>query len=254
MKTIQEKILIPIGNFFFRWRDTAFSLIFAFSFYLVQFKELGLGDMTFEIAITVAGFIVALSGQATRAITIGYAYIKRGGLNKKIYADRLVVEGMFNHARNPLYTGNLLILFGGIMVLNLTWYYIVILPFFYIIYISITLAEEKFLKGKFGDEYLEYMKKVNRFVPHRFSHWNESVQGMDFTWKRLIKKEHNTTFILFSALLIFTVLKFHFRYDLSYESLPAMIAYAVLGIMVVLQIVAVVLKKTSRLEWDPDRL
>lgn len=254
MNTLRENILIPIGNFFFRWRDTTFPLVFALAFYLVQFKELAVGDKQFEIAITILGCLVAFTGQAIRAITIGYAYIKRGGLNKRIYADRLVVEGMFNHARNPLYTGNILILLGGILVLNMFWYYVIVLPAFYIIYISITLAEEKFLKGKFGDEYMAYMKKVNRFLPHRFSEWNKSIEGMDFTWTRLIKKEHNTTFILATVLTVFIILKFHFRYGLAFDAPGAMVGYGVLAAILIFQLTAVILKKTGRLEWDPNRL
>lgn len=253
MNTIIEKVLIPIGNFFFRWRDTAFTVIFAIAFYLVQYKELAVGDRNFEIAITLIGFFVALSGQFLRAITIGFAYIKRGGLKKQIHADQLVVRGMFNHARNPLYTGNILIVLGSILVLNMFWYYAIALPLFYIIYISITLAEEKFLKAKFGDEYLEYLKTVNRFVPHRFAQWSKSIEGMDFTWKRLIKKEHGSIFVLLFGLLAFTVLKFYFRYDLAFTSTAAITVWVVLAILVVLQIIAVIMKKTSRLEWDPNR-
>lgn len=253
MKFLQEKILIPIGNFFFRWRDTAFSIIFLLAFYLVRFPELGVGDRNFEILITVMGFLVAMLGQALRIITIGYAYIKRGGLNKKIFADKLVVQGLFNHTRNPLYAGNILIMVGGILVINTLWYYAIVLPLFYIIYIGITLAEEKYLKQKFGQDYLDYMSRVNRFWPHRFAEWKKSVEGMDFTWKRTIKKEHNTTFILFVALIVFSVLKFHFRYELGFTDTIAMAAWVIIGIMTVLQIIAVILKKTSRLEWDPNR-
>ena len=253
MNSIINKILIPVGNFFFRWRDTSFSLIFASAFYLVTFPELAVGDYSFELFITLMGFAVALLGQAIRAITIGYAYIKRGGLNKKIYADKLVVSGMFNHSRNPLYVGNILILIGSILVINIFWFYIIVLPLFYLIYIAITLAEEKFLKSKFGADYEEYLKTVNRFWPHRFSQWSKSIEGMDFTWKRLLKKEHNTTFVVFSALLIYTVVKFYYRYSKDWLSQESLILWVLVGLFVVAQLVIVILKKTSKLEWDPER-
>jgi len=254
MNFIINQILIPIGNFFFRWRDTAFTLIFAAAFYLVTFPELAFGSYGFDLTFTAIGFAVALLGQFIRAITIGYAYIKRGGLNKKIYADRLVIEGMFNHSRNPLYVGNILIVFGAIMVIHIFWFYLIVMPLFYLIYISITLAEEQFLKGKFGADYELYMKTVNRFVPHRFSQWSKSIEGMDFTWKRLLKKEHNTTFIVFGALLVYSAMKLHFRYAMGWDAPQITGIWVALGALVLFQLVIVSLKKTGRLEWDPDRL
>jgi protein-S-isoprenylcysteine O-methyltransferase Ste14 len=253
MNTIIEKIMVPIGKFFFRWRDTAFTIVFALAFYLVQFKQLAVGNMQFEVGITALGFLIATVGQVIRGVTIGYAYIKRGGLNKQIHADRLVVEGMFNHARNPLYTGNILIVTGAILVINMFWYYAVALPAFYIIYMAITLAEEKFLKAKFGNDYSDYMRKVNRFIPHRFAEWNQSIAGMDFTWKRLAKKEHGSFFILYAALLAFTVLKFYFRYGLQLTSSQAVLVWILLGVLIVFQVSITFMKKTGRLEWDPSR-
>ena len=253
MNYLINSILIPIGNFFFRWRDTAFTVIFASAFYFVTFPELAFGDSNFELIITILGFAVVMLGQFIRAITIGYAYIVRGGLNKKIHADKLVISGMFNHSRNPLYVGNILMVFGAIMVINISWYYIIMTPLFYLIYISITLAEEKFLRNKFGADYDEYIKKVNRFWPHRFSQWSKSIEGMDFTWKRLLKKEHNTTFFVFTSLIVFTAVKYHFRYSLDWMSSEIMILWALIAVLIVFQIIVVILKKTSRLEWDPNR-
>ncbi|MDH5657236.1 MAG: isoprenylcysteine carboxylmethyltransferase family protein [Spirochaetia bacterium] len=252
MKTITN-LLIPIGNFFFRWRDTAFTIIFLLAFYLVTLPVMKLGTFEFDIFITVAGFLVALSGQFVRGITIGYAYIKRGGLNKKIYADKLVISGMFNHSRNPLYVGNILIVFGSIMVINILWFYLIAAPLFYLIYIAITLAEEKFLREKFGPDYDEYTSRVNRFWPHRFSEWGKSIEGMTFTWKRLLKKEHNTTSVVFGSLTIYCLLKFHFRYGWEWLGSESLILWSLFAFLALFQIIVVVMKKTGKLEWDPDR-
>lgn len=252
MKTI-HKILVPVGNFFFRWRDTAFTLVFLSAFFLVRLPEMSVGDFRFEIGITVAGFLVALLGQIIRAVTIGYAYIKRGGMNKEIFADRLVIRGVFAHCRNPLYTGNILIVIGSILVLNILWFHLIVLPLFYIIYIAITLAEENYLRGKFGEEYMKYMESVNRFIPGNLRQWKFSIEGMEFTWRRLIKKEHNTMVIVFGGLTLYTILKFHYRYGLEFTSRPATWLWSVLAGLLAFNVIAVILKKTSRLEWDPNR-
>ena len=60
--------------------------------------------------------LIAMSGLAVRGVVIGLAYIKRGGLNKKVYAANLVTEGMFSVCRNPLYVGNMLIYTGEFLM------------------------------------------------------------------------------------------------------------------------------------------
>ena len=249
-----KSLMITIGNFFFRWRDTAFTLIFLGGFILVALlPDWGVGGFPGDIYSSIAGFLVAFAGQFARALTIGLAYIKRGGLNKQIYAETLVQRGMFAHCRNPLYLGNLLIVTGGIIAMNFFWYYAIALPLFWFIYFCITFAEENFLAGKFGEEYQTYLKTVNRFIPGNLKDWSKSSEGMDFTWKRLIKKEHGTIFIVFTSIALITILKFHFRHGLAWDSQPILILWGIMGALLVFQITSEYLKRNSYLEWDPNR-
>jgi len=249
-----NQFMIAVGNFFFRWRDTAFSLIFLAAFAIIIFvPSSGIGDMRYDLAASFIGFLFALSGQIVRAVTIGLAYIKRGGLNKKIYAETLVRRGMFAHCRNPLYLGNILIVTGAIFAVHITWYYAIVLPLFYFIYICITLAEENFLRGKFGPEYDEYIKGVNRFIPGNLKDWNKSTEGMSFTWKRLINKEHSSTFVIFTSIALVTVLKLHYRHGVEFSSSYFYGFWAVMGTLAVFQIVSEILKRTGRLRWETDR-
>src|SRR5262245_51721900 len=43
------------------------------------------------------GFIVAVVGQICRVVTIGLAYIIRGGKDHKVYAEELVTNGLYSH-------------------------------------------------------------------------------------------------------------------------------------------------------------
>ena len=69
----------------------------------------------------IAGVLIILSGLGLRAVVIGLAYIKRGGVNKMIHADTLVTNGLFAHCRNPLYAGNLLVVAGLLVIFNNPW-------------------------------------------------------------------------------------------------------------------------------------
>lgn len=70
--------------------------------------------------------------------------------------------GLYKFSRNPMYLGfNLITLSSVIYFLNI----IIILlgAFSIIVYHLIILGEEKFLKEKFGEQYLSYQKSVRRY-------------------------------------------------------------------------------------------
>jgi len=127
-------------------------------------------------------------------LTIGYDYIRRGGKDYAVYAERLVQGGVFAHSRNPLYLGNILIVLGLALIASSTYVYLVGLPFFLLAYAAIIAAEEDYLRRKFGAEYEDYCRRVNRLWPD-WTGFGKSVEDMEFSWRRVVKKEYNTTFV-----------------------------------------------------------
>src|SRR4029079_1357064 len=113
--------------------------------------------------------------------------------DKEVYADRLVQEGFFAHCRNPLYVGNLMVLAGVMIVYNSPWVYLIGASFFLYLSLTIVMAEEDYLGRKFGDEYASYCRRVNRFLPN-FRGLSSSVAGMQFDWRRVVRKEYGTIF------------------------------------------------------------
>ncbi|WEX74843.1 hypothetical protein PYH37_000137 [Sinorhizobium numidicum] len=101
--------MIHFGNFLFRYRNLIFPLLILSLFVTVPPPGEIWASTTLERIKDVIVILFALSGLALRATVIGYAYIQRGGLKKKVYAKKLVTEGMFGICRNPLYVGNVLI-------------------------------------------------------------------------------------------------------------------------------------------------
>jgi len=180
--------MISIGNFFFRYRNGVFPVVGAILF-------LGGPALleTDQLAVTL-GFVVALTGMALRCITIGLQYIKRGGLNRQVYADTLVQGGMFAHCRNPLYVGNILGLVGLGLVANSLWFFCVGLPFFLFAYITIVAAEENFLRKKFGAEFEVYCQRVSRWGLN-LAGFGQTWQSMEFHWQRVIVKEYGSIFL-----------------------------------------------------------
>ena len=180
--------MISIGNFFFRYRNGVFPVIGVLLF--VGGPALFASD---HLAAAL-GFAAALSGMALRCITIGLQYIKRGGLNRQVYADKLVQGGMFAHCRNPLYVGNILGIVGLGLVANSLWFMCVGLPIFLFSYLAIVAAEENFLRNKFGPEFEAYCQRVSRWGLN-LAGFGQTWQSMEFNWQRVVVKEYGSIFL-----------------------------------------------------------
>jgi protein-S-isoprenylcysteine O-methyltransferase Ste14 len=183
--------VVALGNLCFGYRDYLAPLAIAVVV-LASAPRPFLGQRALDPWWDAAGLIVSMSGQALRVLVIGLAYIKRGGRKKRIAADHLVVDGIFAHARHPLYVGNLLLLVGLMMIWNSPLGYAVAALLGFGLF-SMACAEETFLRAKFGREYDAYAARVPRFIP-RLRGLRETLSRFSFDWKRVVRKEYGTTF------------------------------------------------------------
>jgi protein-S-isoprenylcysteine O-methyltransferase Ste14 len=238
--------MIRLGNFLFKYRNLVFPLLF---FLMILGTKPFLGNRQTDTWIYVAGFIVALGGQVIRALTIGLAYIVRGGRDKKVYADTLVTNGIFAHCRNPLYLGNILIVAGLGVVADSAVFYFIGIPFFVLAYMAIIKAEENFLSGKFGEEYREYCGKVNSLIPD-LSGVGTTLKSMTFNWRRLLVKEYGTTYAWITVMILLIVKNQYIRN--GHELRGPAIWFSSLSFIAATIFYSVVryLKKTRRLVGD----
>ncbi|ADJ27241.1 methyltransferase family protein [Nitrosococcus watsonii] len=192
MKLSCQSSLIHYGNFLFKYRNIVFPLVLVVL--LFGFRPLPLSDNTsYSLGTSMLGFFISAMGEGIRVAVIGLAYIKRGGLNKRVHADTLVQEGIFAHCRNPLYLGNLLILFGLFLIHNNPWVYFLGLGFFLTAYTAIVMAEEAYLEAKFGADYQSYCRRVNRWLP-RLRGLGKTLGSMQFNWRRVIAKDYASAY------------------------------------------------------------
>lgn len=198
--------LIRIGDFFFKWRNQLFPLILLTLFLAVPPRATLFGSpLTDQTRDWMAGLVV-LAGLVVRFATIGWAYIKRGGHQKKVHADTLVTAGYFGLCRNPLYLGNMLIYVGlftlhghpAVMALGITA--------FWGIYTSIIAAEEHFLRAKFGAAYIAYCRDVPRWWPVLSRH-GAVTRGMRFSLGRALIKDYTTIFNTALSLIVLELLE-----------------------------------------------
>jgi protein-S-isoprenylcysteine O-methyltransferase Ste14 len=197
--------MVIIGNFLFRHRNYLFPI-----FYLILFAPSPAIFDDFYIPVII-GLSFALFGQAIRILTIGLVYIIRGGKHRRIYAKELVTDGIFAHCRNPLYLGNILILTGLVITSNSLVSLLILLPLFVFAYQAIVMAEEDFLQDRFGPQYKDYLRSVNRWVPHLKGIGN-TIKSSTFKWKRVIVKEYNSTYIWLTGAVLL-ILKNYYSYS-----------------------------------------
>lgn len=77
----------------------------------------------------------------------------------------LSVVGPYRYVRNPLYVGSFFIGIGfGLFIRNFYVLFSIIILFAVIYTLKIN-SEEKNLEAIFGEQYLEYKRKVNRWLP-----------------------------------------------------------------------------------------
>ncbi len=194
--------MISIGNFFFKYRNLVFIFLYLALFIPSSkvFTEQNFGANYYLWPIAI-GLVITISGQLIRGLTIGLAYIVRGGKDKKVYADKLVTEGVFNHCRNPLYVGNILMLLGVGIIANSVLYLVVFIPLFLFIYQTIVLAEENFLRSKFGTQFDQYCNRTDRWFIN-FNGLVTTFKFMHFNAKRWLLKEYNTQYIWLAGITL----------------------------------------------------
>lgn len=173
-----------MGNWLFRHREWIFPVCMVAL--LVLFpppEEPPWGSMP--------GWLVAGAGQFIRFLTVGFAYIKRGGKDGKVHADSLRTVGMFSLCRNPLYLGNLLILVGLFLIYASPIALIIGTILGVTFYGLLVGAEEAFLLDKFGEVFEDYCRRVNRWVPDP-RRLPGAFDDLRFVWQRIVIREYSS--------------------------------------------------------------
>ncbi len=235
--------MVKLGNLLFHNRNWLFPL-----FYFILFIP---SPEVFNDPVTamLIGFSVTIFGQLIRIITIGLVYIIRGGKNRRVYADTLVTSGIFSHCRNPLYVGNILILVGLGIASNSLIFMAIATPLFLFFYQAIVLAEENFLRNKFGAEFDAYCSRVNRWVPN-LKGIGKTLESMEFKWTRVIIREYTSTYIWTSGAVLI-VMKHFYNHDERFDFQGNLTLFIIiLAVLLVLYLFTRYLKKSRKLVSD----
>ncbi len=76
----------------------------------------------------------------------------------------IIETGLFKYSRNPLYFGMLFLSPALGFIFNSVWLLFALLPIVFLIHHFLIIPEEKYLSKKFGTAYIEYSKRVRRWM------------------------------------------------------------------------------------------
>ncbi len=131
-------------------------LIVCFYFFIPEFNYI-------SFPYNLSGLIFVFAGFGIMGTTRNLFKKHKTNLTIK-KSSAIIKEGLFSKTRNPMYIGMFLMLLGtGICFMNL---FSMLTPIGFILAIrfySIPI-EERLMQESFGDEYLEYKKKVRRLI------------------------------------------------------------------------------------------
>jgi protein-S-isoprenylcysteine O-methyltransferase Ste14 len=158
----KRRLLTPIVGFLF--------LCFLVLFFVASFgmdRWLGFPSIIHLPWTSIAGYILLLPGAYLWAWT-AILFFKAHGTPVPINPPKeLVTKGIYGFCRNPMQTGIYLVFWGiGLLTgsLALTFIFTPLLIILMTIYVK--KVEEKELEIQFGQQYLDYKKRVGMYLPY----------------------------------------------------------------------------------------
>ena len=132
---------------------------------------------------------VATLGLAVRVKAVGHAPEGTSGRDTRgQVAEVLNTTGMYSVVRHPLYLGNALMWLGVALFPRSVWLVAVAMLLFWLLYERIMLAEEEFLRRRFGAAYEEWASRTPAFLPDPRA-WTRPA--LPFSPRTVLRREYS---------------------------------------------------------------
>ncbi|MCR5148236.1 MAG: isoprenylcysteine carboxylmethyltransferase family protein [Eubacterium sp.] len=117
---------------------------------------------TFRIPYIVLGAILIFA-----AALIWTRAVFDTNIDSYIDSGRLCTTGIYAFTRNPIYAAILFACTGVLFISGNVYMYALPIIFWLFLTVLLQNTEEKWLTERFGNEYKEYMQRVNRVIPFK---------------------------------------------------------------------------------------
>lgn len=191
------------GNWLFRYRGVLPLFILAMTL-LTYLDELNDGEIAANHGrMDLLLMSVSVLGLCIRIFTIGFAAAGTSGRNTVGQrADVLNTKGIYSIVRHPLYLGNFLMWLGLCLLTREIPFILFFTALYWLYYERIMLAEEEYLREKFGAVYESWAAKTPAFLP---ALRKPDMADLHFDWKKVIRNEKSGILALAVVFAFFQV-------------------------------------------------
>lgn len=117
-------------------------------------------------------FLVAGIGLIFFGVYMWFCANYRTRVDRYITTNKLATSGVYQYVRNPIYSSFLILCTGAVLIANNVILFSIPLVCWAYMTIFLIHSEEKWLSNLYGEEYVDYCKRVNRCIPW-FSHYHK---------------------------------------------------------------------------------
>ncbi|SBW10925.1 conserved membrane hypothetical protein [uncultured Eubacteriales bacterium] len=137
-----------------------------YSVVCAEVLSIAFGLPLLRLPARVLGVVLALTGDIIFAVSV---HTMRDSWRAGISTDdqtAIVTTGIYRYSRNPAFLGFDL-LYCGVLLVFFNWPLLILSLFAAVMLHLQILQEEKFLPEAFGEEYIRYKNRVNRYLGRR---------------------------------------------------------------------------------------
>ena len=122
--------------------------------------KIGVLETPWVLLCRIAGVLLIVLG-----LTVWFIGALRSDMDASIAENRLQTSGIYAWVRNPMYSGWWMLFAGVCLQWHNAWVLLTVPANWMILTVSLKLTEEKWLFNLYGQDYADYMKRVNRCIP-----------------------------------------------------------------------------------------
>ena len=150
------------------------------------------GELENDILVWPLSLLLVVMGETLRLWAL--RYIGKFSRTTKKKGRLLITDGPYAFIRNPLYSGNLLILLGFTVASELIWFIPIVMALFCFQYHCIVRWEEQVLREHFPQDAEYYFQSVPRWLPRWQIIWNnlQISPASRYSWTNVLHREKST--------------------------------------------------------------
>ncbi len=137
--------------------------LLAFGLSIHWISPVSIGHFPLHVRLFI-GLLPIIVSAIISVLSLQIMFKRKTAINPYKQTTSIIDKGPFSYTRNPLYVSIILFHLGFAVLMNSLWILLCLPVLLIILDRGVVLQEEKYLEGKFGDEYLQYKSRVRRWL------------------------------------------------------------------------------------------